>query len=156
LPGTPEQNLELLWKDILEIYDDLHTENRYGSMRMTMFTTKSQPQMKGKAAEIKDLGPVMVRLWRKYCNPEGEINRKILSILEGSCHLDDILAKHVEDVVLPDAAANDLIGTCFIMFATWYQVWQHFKGLDMPLFGMTGKAHALLHACLLSKLGLSL
>ena len=33
LPGTLEANLSLVWREIQEIYEQLHTENRYGHMR---------------------------------------------------------------------------------------------------------------------------
>ena len=49
-----------------EIYDYMGTQCRYGHMRRTMFTTKSAPKLQGRAAEIKDLETVMVKLWEKY------------------------------------------------------------------------------------------
>ena len=64
LPGDVEENLQEVWDDIQGGCVDIGTENRYGHMRRTMFTTKSQPKLKGKAAEVKDMGPVMVRVWR--------------------------------------------------------------------------------------------
>ena len=57
LPRDVEENLQVVWDDIQEAYDDLGTENRYGHMGRTMFTTKSQPKLKGKAAEVRDMGP---------------------------------------------------------------------------------------------------
>ena len=84
LPGDVEENLQVVWDDIQEAYDDLGTENRYGHMRRTMFTTKSQPKLKGKAAEVRDMGPVMVRVWRKHMNQNLGIHKKILAVLQGS------------------------------------------------------------------------
>ena len=156
MPGDPEKNLTQIWKDIQELYEELGVDCRYGQMRMTMFTSSSQPKMKGKAAEIKDLGPVLVKLWQRYFNSRLEVHRQILAVLEASAHLDNILREHPSDFVLPDAAADDLISTGFIMCSIWYAAFQHFKALDMPLFGLTAKAHLLLHCCLLSKLGASL
>ncbi len=153
LPADPETNLAQIWKDVQVLYEELRVENRYGQMRMTMFTSSSQPKMKGKAAEIKDLGPVVVRLWLKYYNKRVEVHRQILAVLEASAHLDEILTDHPTDFVLPDAAAEDLISTGFIMCSIQYAVFQHFKALDMPLFGLTAKAYLLLRCCLLSKLG---
>jgi hypothetical protein len=156
MPDTPEQNLVVVWQDIEHQYQLHDTENRYGSMRMTMFTTKSQPKMKGKAAEIKDLGQVLVPIWKKYFNPKKEMDKKILTVLEGSAHLDAILTDHPSEWVLPPHIADDLLATCLIMFSTQYKLFKHFKALNMPLFGLTGKAHALVHCCLLSRSGLSL
>ena len=117
-----ETNLSKIWIDIQAIYEELGTANRYGAMRMTMFTTASQPKLKGKAAEVKDMGPVAVLLWRKYHNPLLAVHRKILVVLEGSAHLDKILTDHPSDFALPEAAAADLTSTAFIYLATWYEV----------------------------------
>ena len=84
LPGTVEQNLAVVWRDIEQTYDELDTENRYGHMRQTMFHTKSQPKLKGKAGEVRDLGPVMVKIWEKHMNPNLLIHQKILVVLKGS------------------------------------------------------------------------
>jgi len=65
LKGSVEENLEEVWEDIEEIYDELHTESRYGRMRQTMFHGKSQPKLQGKDVEVRDLGPVMVKVWER-------------------------------------------------------------------------------------------
>ena len=83
LTGTLEENLAVVWRDIQSCYEKLGTENRYGHMRQTMFHTKSQPKLKGKAGEIKDLGPVMVMIWEKHMNPNLLIHQKILVVLKG-------------------------------------------------------------------------
>ena len=84
LPGGVEDNLSAVWRDIESFYDELSSENRYGHMRQTMFHTKSQPKLKGKAAEVKDLCPVLVLVWQKYMNPLLPIHQKILVVLKGS------------------------------------------------------------------------
>ena len=84
LPGTVDENLTEVWLDIEDGYQALDTENRYGHMRQTMFHTKSQPKLKGKAGEVKDLGPVMVKVWEKHMNPNLLIHQKILLVLKGS------------------------------------------------------------------------
>lgn len=84
LPGDVEENLQVVWDDIQEAYEHIGSENRYGHMRRTMFTTKSQPKLKGKAAEVRDMGPVMVRVWRKHMNANLLIHQKILVVLENS------------------------------------------------------------------------
>ena len=83
LPGSVEENLAVVWRDIEADYAELRTESRYGRMRQTMFTTKSQPKLQGKAGEVKDLGPVMVKVWEKHMNPNLLIHQKILVVLQG-------------------------------------------------------------------------
>ena len=155
--GTPQQNLERIWRDITRLYGEMQVENKYWIIRMSMFNTGSQPKMKGKAAEIKDLLPVLVVVWRMYYNEAKEVERNILTVLEGSAHLDLILTRHPSDLALPGPVADDLVATCCITLSTWYGVFLHFKAEEMPvpLFGLTGKAHLLMHCCLLSRCGLS-
>jgi len=83
LPGTVEGNLQVVWGHIQIEYDRQDTENRFGHMRQSMFTTNSQPKLKGKAAEVKDMGPVMLEVFRKLHNPNLAIHQKILIVLEG-------------------------------------------------------------------------
>lgn len=71
----------------------------------------------------------------------------------GSAHCDEILADHPNEFCLPEDAADELIATAFIYLSTWYEIFEHFKPGDVPLFGLTGKAHIMLHACLLSRSG---
>mgnify|MGYP002808466763 FL=1 len=87
----------------------------------------------------------------KYMNPRKTMHAQILIILEGSAHCDKILAEHPSDFALPPDAADDLISTCFIYLSAWYDVSMHFKNDEVPLFGMTAKAHLLMHSCLLSR-----
>jgi hypothetical protein len=83
LTGSVEENVATVWRDIEIIYDELDSENRYGHMRQTMFHKKSQPKLMGKAGEVKDLGPVMVKVWEKHMNPNLLIHQKILVVLKG-------------------------------------------------------------------------
>ena len=84
LPGDLKKNLQEVWDDIQEAYEDIGSENRSDHMRRAMFTTKSQPKLKGKAAEVRDLGPVMMRVWRKHMNANLLIHQMIVVALESS------------------------------------------------------------------------
>ena len=83
LPGTVEENLQIVWDQIQKEYEIQGTENRYGHMRQSMFTTMSQPKLKGKAAEVKDMGPVMLEVFKHFHNPNLVIHQKIRVVLEG-------------------------------------------------------------------------
>ena len=83
LTGSVEDNVETVWRDVEIIYVELDSENRYGHMRQTMFHKKSQPKLMGKAGEVKDLGPVMVKVWEKHMNTALLFHQKILIVLKG-------------------------------------------------------------------------
>ena len=84
-----------------------------------------------------------------------EVHRNVLIVLQGSAHMDKVLTDHPTDYALPSEVADDLIATCCITLSTWYELFKYFlnEGQDPPLFGLTGKAHLLMHCCLLSRRG---
>ena len=81
--SEPEANLQEVWTSIIAEYEAQDAEHRYGHMRQSMFTTKSRPKLKGKAAEVKDMGPVMLEVFKHFHNPNLAIHQKILVVLEG-------------------------------------------------------------------------
>jgi hypothetical protein len=133
LIGTVDENVAVVWKDIERFYAELGTENRYGYMRQTMFTTKSQPKLKGKAGEVKDLGPVMVKIWEKHMNPNLLIHQKILVVLKGSC-FSSLKLYAIELLSLPLEYLELLITECFFEgFCHWSVV------LDFRIFSFIHK-----------------
>ena len=152
LPGEDKKaKLQIIMKDILDLYKARNTSNRFGNIKLTMFTGNSS-NLKGKAGEVKDLGPIMLEIWRRYMQPDRfTIHTDIELVLKLSCRLDEILDEHPTDFVLDDAAADELIGIGFACCALWAGISQHFKDENLPLFGLTSKAHLLLHCCLLSR-----
>lgn len=77
----------------------------------------------------------------------------IVTTYSGSAHCDKLLADHPDEFALPDEVADDLIATAFVYLGAWHEVFEHYKTGDHPLFGLTGKAHIMLHACILSRSG---
>ena len=151
LGGTPEQNLQVVWKDVERIYKDDNVQNRFGQIKMTMFTTRSQPKLKGKAADVKDFGPVLHKIWKAYMNENLALHRKIEFIMRLMNHMDEILDEHCTEFSLPQEAADDLIATGWACLSEWYQVSLWMKDEEHALMGLTAKAHWLMHCCLLSR-----
>ena len=116
-----------------------------------MFHKRSAPKMVGTACELVDLGPVAVIIWRKYYEANNDIHKKILVMLEGSAHLDELLQAHETSFALPEDAASDLVATAHVYLSIWTEVASHFKDLDLPLYSQTSKAHFLFHSCKLAQ-----
>ena len=66
-------------------------------------------------------------------------------------HMDKLLKTHRAFYALPKLVAEDLTATCMLSFSVQYQLFEHFKKEQMPLFGLTSKAHALCHCCMQSE-----
>ena len=73
------------------------------------------------------------------------------SLPKGMVHMDKILSEHRDKYALPKAAADDLLSTCQLAFATQYELYEHFKEERLPLFGLTSKCHSMAHCCIQSR-----
>lgn len=151
--GDAAARLAFLWQEIMEEYDrqGIASDVRYGSLKLSMFTTKSQPKLKGKAIEVKYLGPVLHALWLKYMNTGVAFQRKVELVLRGSVHMDVLVDRCPNQYVLDEINAKDLLATGFAYLALWYELSQECKKGVPRLFGLTAKAHFLIHCCILAR-----
>ena len=62
--GEPAQNLAKIQKDIFEIYKRDKVKTRFSHIKVSMFSNKAKAKLRGKAAEIKCLGPVLLEIWK--------------------------------------------------------------------------------------------
>ena len=152
LPGEdPFAKLKTVWTNILRIYEEDNVPDRYGAIKMTMFTTKSTPKLKGKAHEVKSLGPVLLKVFRVFMNVELALHRKIELLLRWSAHMDAIIDDNAALFALPEHDACDLIATGSGYLTVFYELSLVFKDTDVGLFSVTSKAHYLMHICILSR-----
>ena len=151
--GDPEARLTFLMTQIFEQYERLGSSHRYGAIKMTMFSaTRGKKVLKGKACEVKGLGPVLLVLWRQFMNKNIDLHVKVEAVLTGSCRMDEIIDGHPGLYGLPQIAAADLVATGHVYFCEWYSLQKLCKELHLPgLFGMTSKAHFLMHCAILSR-----
>ena len=158
LPGSPAENLKILWQWILRYYKKHKIiKNRYRALnKLTMFVKKkSYPKLRGKAVEIKNFGPVIVQVWKHFCNKKDKTHRMITALLETSAELDDILARYPTKAgyfALPEAAGDEFIEKCFLVGQLQKQLNEHFKAAAIKIFNLTAKNHCMMHAALVSKL----
>ena len=73
--STAEENLKTVWLDILDWCKRLGVDNKFAQLKPTMFSTKSSPKLKGKAGEVKDLVPVLHKVWLSHYSPGLENHR---------------------------------------------------------------------------------
>lgn len=152
LPGNDlSAKLAVIWSDILNIYAADNVSCRYGNLKLTMFSTGSTPKLKGKAAEIKCMGPVLSKVWDAYMDTNLPMHDKISILLKMSAHLDTIVDRNASEFALNDDEATDLIATGFGYLSLFREVAEMFRNCEVALFSITAKAHYLAHSCLLSR-----
>ena len=62
--GEPAQNLANIQKYIFDIYKRDKVKTRFSHIKVSMFSNKAKAKLRGKAAEIKCLGPVLLEIWK--------------------------------------------------------------------------------------------
>lgn len=156
LPGRPVENLATCWSFIKQYYKDHRTSNRYQSIsKLSMFLRKTGViKLRGKAGEIRGLGPALWELWAAYMNPGLEIHVKINLLLKLNCKLEALLALHAHELKLPNSAADRAETYAFAMVQTQLEINRFFEASEdcnKSLFSVTAKAHMCLHSILLSR-----
>ena len=151
-PGSPEQNLELVWSMIRRYYDDpeRHVSSRYGGLRLSMFTNDSTgyPNLKGKASEIRQLGPALLWVFEQGMDPREPMHVTVRALLQASVDMEDILTRHPSSPCLPPVDADLLLDRTL----TYCQLVSQLRNWNnLRLFRMTVKFHYLLHSAYLAR-----
>ena len=129
------------------------TSSRYKNTKIIFFTKRSNwrntfPKLKGRASEIKHLGPALLYAWEQIMSPGDDKHKSIRLALQMSVKMDRLLDSCHEDIRLPTGVANEFCAAGFVflnhvsLLATAYN-----QGGDM-LFNLTVKCHMLAHICL--------
>ena len=103
MPGTPQENMTALWARVRQLYNHFRIpkENRYGTLRLTMFKLTGTTKLRGKAGEIRAFGRVIHRLWQQNMNSEVIVHRKIEACLDLGCKMEAILDDNRELFAFP-------------------------------------------------------
>jgi hypothetical protein len=155
LPGEPAKNLLTCWSHIKAYYQRHRTSNQFASItKLSMFLRKGGViKLRGKAGELRGLGPAILDLWASFMNAGLEIHCKIHLLLKLHCKLEDLFALHSEKICLPPAQAMKAVEYAFSMTELQSDIFCFFEGQEdcsKHLFTLTGKNHMLLHSVLLS------
>ena len=96
-------------------YKRFRVRTRFNKITANMIQGKSKttPELRGKAAQIRSLIPVLLRIWRRRMNPLDTQHRDILTGLTASADIDKIVRAHRGQPSLPPAKAAQLKTACF-------------------------------------------
>ena len=117
LLDQPKQNLATCWAHIKEFYRSHKTSNRYQSIsKLSMFVRKGGTiKLRGKAGELRGLGPALLDLWQSHMNPALAIHSKVHLMLKLNLKLENLLEFHNDEVNLPVASARKCVEYAFAM-----------------------------------------
>lgn len=152
LPGSPQENLDECWNFIQEFYRQNATPHRYQYLnKLSMFVRKSgYVKLRGKAAEVKDLGPALLALWTSKMNAHIEIHKCIKMMLKLNVQMETILKDYKGSYTLPEHVAMQFKAAAFGMAQFTTKAAEHFLGSNFKLFDVTSKLHMVMHVAILS------
>eukprot|EP00959_Pyramimonas_sp_CCMP1952_P173641 3628440-Pyramimonas_sp.AAC.1 len=94
MSGSPEENLEKLQGEVFELYTSDKVKTRFSILKLPMLSLKAKGDLRGKAAEIKCLGPVLLKVWDKRAGNRAGVYSKIRLLL----HLNVLLDEKIDSV----------------------------------------------------------
>ena len=150
--GSYQERLNTIWGYCLEYYRDnpIDASTRFRNMRVGMFTKPSRwrntmPKLKGRAVEIKHLGPALLYAFQRIHDPTDDYHKSIVLALKMSVKMDKIIDDHPSEFVLPATAARDFKAACFVYLNQFTLLADHYNKDGAMIFNLTVKAHMLAH-----------
>jgi hypothetical protein len=112
---------------------------------------KGFPKLRGKAAEIRSLGPALHQLWKTHMVEALGIHRHIEMMLRMNVAMEDLLLEFKGEDKFPTTAAKRFRGCAFYMAQLQNKVAAHYWALHYQLFTVTSKTHFVMHIAILAE-----
>ena len=153
LPGSAEENLDVVWAGITEHYRQHNTPNRFGTLQLSMFCsptepTESFPMLKGKGAEIRHVMPALLTVWRQHRNLANDMHTRVETGLLMSQRMDEIIDCTKGSFVLASPWLEEFRTAAFVFLQTQNSLAQYYNAHGLYLFNVTIKSHYMAHAAI--------
>jgi hypothetical protein len=150
MPQRPVQNLEALWSDITEEYRRQNIKAQYSSLTLSMFCDPksprdSYPRLRGRAAEVKWLVPVLNALWAKYRRPGNELDKLVAELLQTQQLVQNLLDESSAEFQMDEESARELPKATDRLLATYSRAAHAANAMGELLFSVVPKHHMLYH-----------
>ncbi|CAK9091525.1 unnamed protein product [Durusdinium trenchii] len=152
MPGSPQQNLDLLWSEIKHLYHQHNTKVRYRYLnKLTMFLRQNgTPKLRGKAGKICHFADIIVHLWQRHMSSELLVHKQIHLLLKLSARMEQLITDNREEIAFPAPEARKFAKACQEMLSLHAALANHFAEEETDLFTLTSKCHMLQHISLLA------
>ena len=144
----PTENLQALSDHILRYFKIHSVQNHYKYLNKLTMISKNDgyPKLRGKAAEVKSLGPALLSAWQQWQNPNLDVHKKIGIMLKLNVKMEAIIEEHKDAFSLPAEAAATFREAGFSMFQVQNSLAKHYLGdAEAKLFCITTKSHMVMH-----------
>jgi hypothetical protein len=131
----------------------------YRTLNLAMFTNprspgEAFPRLKGKAAEIRSLGPALLATWGHYMDQGNLQHRQVRTALRCSCTMDEVLDRNPAHAPALDAGDGAIFADAAWGYLQLFSALSvHYVQTGRKLFNVTIKAHFLGHLALRAAAG---
>jgi hypothetical protein len=135
---------------VLSFYKGNKYPGHFTNMKLSMFRSPGDtyPKLKGKAAEVRKLGPALLHVFEKHMQSPKMQHKQIRLALRCSCRMEEIVDDHPLEVVWPNAVAEEYLANCYNFLALATCLANMSMQTGEKLFNITIKFHYLLHVAL--------
>ena len=153
LMDSPENNLVQCWNFLKQYFKDHNTPTPFRYInKLTMFIRQGKyPKLRGKAREVRCLGPALCALWQQDASRNLHVHREVTAMMKCNVHLEEMLTEYRDEYVLPAGASSEFEATCEKVLQLYNSLAQHFLEEEMRLFDVTSKAHFMQEIALMAK-----
>ena len=153
MPSSPEENLKTAWEFLKSYFKTNKTPTPFRYInKLSMFVRVNRfPKLRGKASEVRHLGPALCALWDAYMNLAISLHRKILTMLKCNVKLEQMLTEYQEDFAFPAGPGQTFEETCNNMLLLRTQVANHFVEEGLQYYDITSKSHFCQHIAMLAR-----
>ena len=120
MTGNASANLGLKWQEIKEEYRAMHIRNTFCHMKASMFEPSHSTaflRLKGKAAEIRNLGGPLLKVFEKHMTQNNKQHRLVRLGLQCSVELENILDEHAQEYCWEAVVSDAFVETAFRFLA---------------------------------------
>ena len=143
--GSEADNMHVVWNQIKETYEEALTPSRFSIIVPNMYKHDPFPLLRGKAAEIKDLVPIMAVVARAFLDPTVEYDALVLKALETSAYADQILYENKDHFFLEGRVLERFQASIHQYNTILVELGLRSHPQGIRLWNFTPKNHMLIH-----------
>jgi hypothetical protein len=143
--GPPETVLILLWGKLYQWFLAHKPGTRFSSIKLNMFYKENNfSRLKGRAAEVRSLGPALLALFAEYADMSNRVERWIYEGLQHNNRMEEIYYDFIDSYRIPEPHATNMYNANVEFARRVCALRRHFGDIAL-LFRVTGKLHILMH-----------
>jgi hypothetical protein len=147
--GEPADNLARLWIALSREFKRRAPTNQLTGITMGMFDRGNNqfPLLKARAAQIKNLGPVLFVVWKTFEDRTEQGHRLITRAFEGTLGMDRMIDATADEYVMKPSSAVPFLASCreYLQSITGLRTYFQLNHPTDLLFHITVKCHYLIH-----------